>query len=108
MEDLTVTVLPQGKELDIIYFVKKQDTIKSVSEKFKVDEKMILEDNNLSLDVKLQEGDILWIRRKNKEMYIVKPLDTIESIACKFNVTVEHIKQLNNTKTIFIGQKLYI
>ena len=107
MQKVDVEIVEQVKLQDIIYFVKKYDTLQSISNKFNVGVEQIKQDNNLSSDL-VEEGDILWIKTKNKATYIVKPLDTIENIAKKFNVTPEHIKELNSISTIFIGQKLYI
>ena len=107
MQDFKLEEIKQSKLVDIIYFVKNGDTLSSISSKFNIDESQIIQDNNMQNN-KVEEGDILWIRKKNSATYIVKPLDTIEKIANKFNVTPEHIKQLNNIKNVYIGQKIYI
>ena len=107
MQEVNVELIKQTKVVDIIYFVKRGDTLFSICSKFNIDEKQIIDDNNLKTH-NVEEGDILWIRKKNSATYIVKPLDTIEKIAHKFNVTEDHIKQLNNIKNVYIGQKIYI
>ena len=107
MNKFNVEVLTEAKVVDIIYFVREHDTIYSISNKFNIDAKQIIEDNNLSTE-EIAEGDILWIRKRNSFSYVVKPLDTLEKIATLYGVTVEHIKKLNNTENLFIGQKIYI
>ncbi len=108
MENFDVELSSENKIEDIIYFVKKYDTIASICAKFCVEENQILQDNDLTPNDELQEGDILWIRRRNIATYVVKPLDTIEKIAIKYGVSTEHIKKLNGISNVFIGQKIMI
>lgn len=108
MDNFEIEVLDNAKKEDIIYFVKENDTLSSIASKFCVDKSIILVDNGISENERIEEGDILWIRRKNTASYVVKPLDTIEKIAQKFNVTAEHIKNLNAINAVHIGQKIYI
>lgn len=107
MQDIKVELISKPKLVDIIYFVKKGDSLVSISSRFNIDKEQIILDNNLKSS-EVEEGDILWIRKKNTATYVVKPLDTLENIAEKFNVTVEHIKQVNSIKNVYIGQKIYI
>lgn len=107
MQNIEVEVVNSSKLVDIIYFVREGDSLFSISSKFNVDVKQIIEDNNLESDT-VEEGDILWVRKKNKATYIVKPLDTIEKIANKFDVSVEHVKLTNGIENVYIGQKIYI
>ena len=65
-------------------------------------------DNDLGVNDKIEEGDILWIRKRHTAIHIVKPLETFESIAKSYNVSVSHIKEVNHIDTIFIGQKIII
>jgi len=108
MKNENIEIVSSGKIEDIIYFVRKGDTISLIAEKFIVDKNMILKDNDLNEDDKIHEGDILWIRKKNSFYHIVKPLDTLSKIAAQYNVSVEHIQKLNGVQQIFIGQKLYL
>ena len=107
MQEFKIELLSQTKLTDIIYFVKSGDTLSSISTKFNIDSSQIIKDNNLTSN-QVEDGDILWIRKKNSATYIVKPLDTLEKIAQRFNVSVEHIKQVNDIKNVYIGQKIYI
>jgi hypothetical protein len=56
----------------------------------------------------LKRGDRILFCVKSGIVYVVKPLDTIKSIADKYGVPPEEILIKNKTKTIFIGQQLYI
>lgn len=106
--DATVEFLDRKQIEDIIYFVKENEDLESVAKKFCVTVKSLREDNDLSPGYEIMEGDILWIRKRNRAIYVVKPADTIDSIASKFNVTPEYLKRVNNIKAIFIGQKIII
>lgn len=99
-------IVNNEKNLDIIYFVKKGDTLSNIADKFCVDVVSLRKDNDIVGDV--EEGDILWIKQKNSVCHIVKPAETLLSIAEKYGVTVEHIKKINNIENVFIGQKLFI
>ena len=106
--DIIVKEIEDKKVEDIIYFVKKGDTIVRVAELFCVRKEDLARDNDLGVNDKIEEGDILWIRKRNTAIHIVKPLETFASIAKSYNVTVSHIKEINNIDTIFIGQRLII
>lgn len=101
-------ILDNECKLDIIYFVKKGESLASVADKFCVNMKSIIRDNNLSQSEEIEEGDILWIKKKNTCCHIVKPAESLTSIAQKYGVSVEHIKSLNEIENIFIGQKIFI
>ena len=59
-------------------------------------------------DRELKIGDRLLFCVKSGIVHIVKPLETIKTISSKYGVSIEEILQKNNTKTVFIGQQLYI
>lgn len=99
-------IVKNDKKLDIIYFVKKGDSLSSIADKFCVDIISLRKDNDIVADV--EEGDILWVKQKNDFYHVVKPTETLVSIAKKYGVTVEHIKKVNNIENVFIGQKLFI
>lgn len=103
-----VEILKDNKIEDIIYFVKNGDSLDSIAQKFCVKVETLLEDNDLSVNDKVEEGQIIWIRRRNTAIHIVKPLETLGSISKKYGVSVEHIQKLNNITTVFIGQKILI
>ena len=106
--DIEVEFLNDKKIEDIIYFVKANDTLSSIADKFCVKKEDLAFDNDIKLSEKIEDGDIIWIRKRNTAIHIVKPLETIETIAKKYNVTIAHIKQLNNVDTVFIGQRIII
>lgn len=97
------------KNKNFIYKVKQGDTLLSVSNKFKVLESSLIEDNCL-VSNELLEGDLLYISCENAYIYVVKPLDNLTKIAQKYNVSCDYIQEKNKlkTKVLFIGQKLVI
>ncbi|MGN1208130.1 MAG: LysM peptidoglycan-binding domain-containing protein, partial [Christensenellales bacterium] len=94
---------------NFLYKVKDGDTLKSISNKFKILERKLIEDNCLACE-ELMKGDVLYISCENAHIYVVKPLDNLNKIAKKYNVTSEYLIEKNALKTnvLFIGQKLVI
>ncbi len=97
------------KNKNFLYVVKENETLKDVSNKFKILESKLIEDNCLSSS-EILKGDVLYISCENAHIYVVKPLDNLTAIAQKFNTTVKNLEEKNNlkTKVLFIGQKLVI
>lgn len=108
MDNFEIEILENFKKEDIIYFVKAGETLSQICSKFCVPKTMVAQDNGIEENSHLEEGEILWIRRKNSATYVVKPLDTLEKIAQKFNVSTQHIKDLNAINAVYIGQKIFI
>ena len=42
----------------------------------------------------------------NEKIYVVKPMDTITKIATKLNIPEQKVKELVNSKMVFVGQKI--
>ncbi len=99
--------LLKDKTVDIIYFVKQGETLSSIADKFKTTKEIIIEDNQLT---EVEEGDILWIRKRNMSVYVVKPADTLQKVAQKNGVSVAHIREVNKLKSdsLYVGQKIII
>ena len=97
------------KNKNFIYKVKKEETLTTIANKFKVLERDLIIDNNLSSTM-LEEGDVLYISGENTLIYVVKPLENLETISKKLNVDKQVIIEKNKlkTKNLFIGQKLII
>ena len=95
---------------EIIYTVKKGDSLWLIANKYDTTVDKIRSANNLSSNV-LSIGQTLIIPSTSEfTNYIVEKGDSLYSIAKKFNTTVDKIKKLNNlsTNTLSIGQKLII
>ena len=99
--------LLKDKIVDIIYFVKQGETLSSIADKFKTTKEIIIEDNQLT---EVEEGDILWIRKRNMSVYVVKPADTLQKVAQKNGVSEAHIREVNKLKSdsLYVGQKIII
>ena len=91
------------------YSVKKNDEnlkIKDFINKFNISE-----DDFFSLNNNIESlyvGDVILIPASQQYFHIVGPLESYESIANLFNCTKEKLMEINKTKNIFIGQKIYI
>jgi membrane-bound lytic murein transglycosylase D len=100
----------RSKSEEIIYTIKKGDTLWSIANEMGVNIGALSRWNNLHPEKKLIPGDKLKIRvnrglpssdetlrgKKGKEIiYVVKAGDTLWGIAKKYNLTVSEIKTLN-------------
>ena len=77
-------------------FVKKNETIFSIANEYKVIPKDIIEDNNLIKPYSLKENQILFLRNKN--IYIIKQGDTLDKISLRFAVNKLDVISLNKLK----------
>ena len=95
--------------LNGMVFVKENETIYSISNKYKVTPKDIIVDNNLVKPYKLKINQILFLRNKN--IYIIKRGDNLDKISFKFAVNKSEIINLNKLKkpyTLVVGNKILI
>lgn len=102
----SITVLNNYNKKNILHKVAYGETIEEIAKLYNNSKEKIRKVNNLMGEI--EEGNILLISEKNIAIYVVKPLDTFASIAKKFEVSVMHLKQLNKTEHLFIGQRLII
>ena len=95
--------------LNGMIIVKKNETIYSIANKYKVIPKDIIKDNNLLKPYELKPNQILFLRHDNT--YIVKENDTVEKISKRFAVKKSEIIKLNKLTTPFnlvVGNKILI
>lgn len=121
--ELSTTILQPGqviqipiiKASDIIYTVKKGDTLYSIALNYNITPDEIKKLNNLTSntlsigqELYIPEGTI--IEEINYVVYQVLPGDTLYSIAKKYNVSEEEIKEYNNLNSnlLTINQILQI
>ena len=95
---------------NIIYTVKKGDTLWDIARRFNTTVTAIKNYNNLTSDTLSIGQQLIIPGTENITVYTVKSGDTLWSIANKFNTTVDSIKKLNNltSNLLTIGQKLKI
>ena len=100
-----------------VYTVKKGDSLWSISQKYDISVKELIELNNLNnltlqINQKLKVPKIITIEpeENDTEIYIVEKNDTLWSISRKFNISVNELKELNNltSNLLSIGQQLKI
>ena len=87
--------------------VRKGDTLYSISRRYNVPLKDLIEANNLRPPYKLNVGQTL--RLPAAQYHIVKKGDTLYSIAREHNVDVASLTRKNNLQapyTLYVGQKL--
>lgn len=105
-----------SEEYDV-YTVKKGDSLWSISKKYDVSVKELIELNNLNnltlqINQKLEVPKTIIVEpeENDTEIYIVEKNDTLWSISRKFNISVNELKELNNltNNLLSIGQELKI
>lgn len=87
--------------------VKKGDTLYSISRRYDVPLKDLIEVNGLRPPYSLKVGQTL--RMPTAQYHIVKKGDTLYSISRQYNVDVTSLSRKNNLKapyTLYVGQKL--
>jgi len=121
----------QNPVREVVYEVKKGDTLWSISRKFGVSVEKIAQLNNIKIEKTLQIGDKLRIPQKEESktsaittnsqpkakslggtgVYEIKEGDSLWTIGRKFGVSPEEIAKANGislNKTLKIGEKLTI
>ena len=105
-----------SEEYDV-YTVKKGDSLWSISQKYNISVKELIELNNLNnltlqINQKLEVPKTIIVEpeENDTEIYIVEKNDTLWSISRKFNISVNELKELNNltNNLLSIGQELKI
>ncbi len=107
--------IPKVTSSDIVYIVKKGDTLYKIANNYGVSVDAIKKLNNLTSNT-LQIGQQLAIPKGNVVeetnfvVYQVMPGDTLYAIARKYNTTVDEIKKYNNltSNLLTINQTLQI
>ncbi len=101
------------RENNMIYMVKRGDTLSKIASKYNVDINIIAKLNGIKDINKIYEGQVLSIPPSNNQAvyYTVKNGDTVTYIAKRNGVMVQDIVKLNgleNPNLIYVGQKLRI
>lgn len=110
-----------SKEKEVIYVVKKGDTLTKVAKQFKVSVAELkkwnqMKNDNLSIGQKIKvsksgiKEEIKPPVVESKANYTIVKGDTLTKIAKKYNVTVSELRQWNKLKTdvLSIGQKIVV
>jgi lipoprotein NlpD len=95
--------------LNGMIFVKKDETIYSIANKYKVVPKEIIEDNNLKKPYNLKPNQILFLRNKN--FYVVRSGDDLDIISLKFAVNkldIINLNKLSKPYKLKVGNKILI
>ena len=86
--------VPLGEDDSKNVEVQKGDTLYSISKKYKVPLRGIIEENNLSAPYSLKVGQVLNF--PVKKTYVVEKGDTLYSISKKHDVDVLTLSKLND------------
>ena len=91
------------------YRVKLTDenlSIEDFAKRFNFSEEKLRELNyNLS---NLKSGDILRMPESSQYYHVAMPLESYETIAKQYNCDENDLKNINLSKNLFIGQKIFI
>ncbi len=88
------------------YRVKPNDTLKSISLKFKIPSTVIIADNFLRQEIEV--GDLLILNVPIGNVYFISPTDTLNDLCFKFNVSKEYILNKNKTPYLIYGEFIVI
>ena len=102
--------IPKGNTVEetdyIVYQVKPNDTLYSISREYNTTPEAIMEYNNLASNI-LSINQILQIPIKEvsneNTVYVVKPADTLYKIANSYGVSVMELMNLNNLTSTLIN-----
>ncbi|MBF0559141.1 MAG: C40 family peptidase [Nitrospirae bacterium] len=102
----------QSSENDTtVHIVKKGDSLRSLSKRYKVSINELKRNNNLKSG-KLKTGQQVVVKGKNRipNTYTVKKGDTVRRVAKLFRISSDDLKELNGLKgnALKPGQKLYL
>ena len=103
------TGLKESIPINGMIFVKKNETLYSIANKYKVIPKNIINDNKLIKPYSLKVNQILFLRNKN--IYIVKSGDNLDKISLRFAVSkldIISLNKLKNSNLLKIGSKILI
>ncbi|MDC0457625.1 M23 family metallopeptidase [Alphaproteobacteria bacterium] len=101
--------LKESIPINGMIFVKKNQTIYSIANKFNVIPKHVIDDNDLTKPYILKENQILFLRNKN--VYVIKLGDNIDKISLKFAVNkldIISLNKLKNSNLLKVGSKILI
>ena len=91
---------------NIIHKVKSDETLKSISRKYRVPSYLILLENKVK---EIYIGMRLIIPSPDGIEYVVKPFESLDIIAEKFNIKVSELIEFNKgIQNVFLGQTIYI
>ena len=90
----------------LIYRVKSGETVLTISELLRMPPYKIIADNNLTADV--YAGQLLVIKKLDRQLYRTKPFDTVDSICKKFSILKEDFISFNGAETVHFNILVYV
>lgn len=84
-----------------MYFVKRGQTLKKISEFFSVPEHIIIFRNKLFSELK--EGDVLFLPTKREKEYKVSAADTLSSLMKKYSFSKEDFIKTNGIDYVWVN-----
>lgn len=111
----------------VVYFCNKNyyivarsgDTFEKLAEETGVSARKLIKYNELSKDYRLQEGDIIYMEKKQKKaddvfkgkLITVAPGESYYSISQKYGIRLKYLYKMNNLQPdaqIYVGQELFV
>lgn len=97
-----VDMRPVYKSYGLLYVIANEgDTFKSLSQELDISVRRLTRYNEVPQDFTLQEGDIIYLERKNRsakrpyEHHIVRIGDSMHSIAQRYGMRIDRLYQIN-------------
>lgn len=91
--------------------VKKGDTLASISRKYSIAMKDLMEINGLKKSARLSIGQTIALKKTEPRTYTVKEGDTLSGIAKELNLSVDDLEDLNqidDSEELVAGQKILL
>jgi len=96
---------------DIAYVIAREgDTFQSLGNEFGIGWKKLVKYNDMLNEDVLMEGDIIYLKTKNKKapkpytVYVVKYGDSMHNISQKFGIRLKNLYKMNSKKSDYVPQ----
>ncbi len=96
---------------ELLYIVARDgDTFKSLSDEFDISKRKLIKYNDLYKDYQLQEGDIIYLQKKNRKalkphiIHKVEAGESMHSIAQRYGMRLDNLYKLNKKTEDYIPE----
>lgn len=110
-----ITAVEEGQQSEatreVSYVVKKGETLNTIARKFGVQVDAIMQQNGLTANQIIREGQILTIPIPANHIYAVQPKETLWRISKRYGTTVDFLMEINgitDVTQVAVGQQIII